>query len=670
MRKRLFPAGISMGRKKRRKTSGKEASCPGRGGIQHGTARKTAGSGALFPHFGDLNFWLVAVLVFLVFFRPLVSGVVYPRSNGYFQILLVAAFCVFLLKIFIAGGNFYKTSAGVPVAAFLLWMVPSLFFSVYRGDSIREVYNFLGYAVLFMLAANMLRSERKKEVVLAALILSAAAVSLYAVYQYYWGLDRTRMFVESHAGHEHLPEFMSRLATQRAFSTFVYPPALAGFLITVFPPCLAMALVEVNRVKRLLLYAASVLALFALVLSFSKGGWLALVMAGILFGILWMKFMDRKTGKIATALLLLLAAAGGIAIVSGMEARAAVEGFLASYRVRYEYWQPTAAMISDYFLTGSGPGTWGAVYPEYKLLEAGETQMAHNNYIQVAVETGPLGLAVFLWIWVAVIWGGIKFLAGGRGAKKERAVVLGCISGVAAFLVQSAGEFTFYIPGVAVPVFFLAGVVLSSEKETPRFIRFRGGWRAAWPALAVVIAVALILMIRKPLKGDGYFEKARARLEAGDLPAAEVFLERAMDAFPQDASYYFHTGMLYEARPGFLDEAIRMYSEAVGRNPESSQLRYRLANALWEKSGGEDNEYREKALAHMGAAVSRYPFRPKYRVILGRMYHLAGMEGEAAREYRKALEYESGERMALSRQRLEEQLEEARRWLEEIDRQE
>lgn len=623
--------------------------------------------GALFPHFGDAGFWIIAGLVLTVFLRPLVSGVSYPWSNTWFQIIVIVLFSFLAVRVIRGGVRFYRGPAGIAAACLLLWTGVSSVFSVYPAASLRELYNVCGYVLFFFLVVNLLRSDRKREAALNALFASTAIVSVYAVYQYYWGLDKTRLLVEMYHAGEFVPEFIKRLGTQRAFSTFVYPPALAGFLTVVLPAAFAMFLREKEKIKKYALLAVCFLSAFALVLTYSKGGWITLAASAVFFALIWMKYVRKRLhrGAVIGVLALGLALAG--AVFSGVEGRATARGFIVSYLVRYEYWLAAPGIISEYPLFGSGPGTWGAVYPEYKLLEAEETQMAHNNFVQAAAETGPAGLIIFVWFFGAVMLAGFRRLRAGEGSAGEKLLAAGALTGVFAFLFQSLGEFTFYIPGVAVAVFLLSGILCSVRAGEGSAGPASSGRKLLYSALVVAVAVMLIVFFRKPMAGDRYYEKSLELAGEGRVIAAGIMLDRAIESFPAEARYYYRKGMVYESRPGFLEEAVGFYQKAVRLNPMSSAAHSRLAHACWRLSGGEDNEYRDKALYHMEQAVSRYPFAPLYRVSLGRMYHLSGKERSAAEQYRKAIEYESGERMTLRRERLLEQLEDVKRWLEEIE---
>ena len=75
--------------------------------------------------------------------------------------------------------------------------------------------------------------------------------------------------------------------------------------------------------------------------------------------------------------------------------------------VEREYmWRSGTALWMDHFWVGVGPRNLGAAYPAYKLpddpwLPERRFTHLHDNPLQIAAERGALGLAAWLWVWIA-----------------------------------------------------------------------------------------------------------------------------------------------------------------------------------------------------------------------------------------------------------------------------
>ena len=110
----------------------------------------------------------------------------------------------------------------------------------------------------------------------------------------------------------------------------------------------------------------------------------------------------------------------------------------------------------DYRLTGSGLGSFYAVFPKYKNeLEAGGFyRHAHNDYLEFASETGIIGLAL---LGMIMIWTmGVALVAQyRRGDPLMRGISFAAIMGITAILIHSTVDFNLQIPANALTFMLL-----------------------------------------------------------------------------------------------------------------------------------------------------------------------------------------------------------------------
>ncbi len=87
---------------------------------------------------------------------------------------------------------------------------------------------------------------------------------------------------------------------------------------------------------------------------------------------------------------------------------------MATLEVRMEMWASSFAMWKDASLFGHGAGQWKVEYPRYRSereielstlgrQDAVAPRTAHDDPVEIAVETGTVGLALFLAFWLAVL---------------------------------------------------------------------------------------------------------------------------------------------------------------------------------------------------------------------------------------------------------------------------
>lgn len=195
--------------------------------------------------------------------------------------------------------------------------------------------------------------------------------------------------------------------------TFVNKNHFAGMLVMVLPFAwllfwerkrehLSFALLLADR--RAMAAAFSVLLLLiTLVGSQSRGAWLALAV-GLVMALL---LNIRGQALLRFALV-------GVAVVStlglligvGLES---IQQLLGSREHDYQrmlQWEDTIAMVPDFWLLGSGLGTYDLVFTQFKSADLGYFRYdhAHNDYLEFLVTTGGAGLLLLVLALVNGLW--------------------------------------------------------------------------------------------------------------------------------------------------------------------------------------------------------------------------------------------------------------------------
>lgn len=176
-----------------------------------------------------------------------------------------------------------------------------------------------------------------------------------------------------------------------------------------------------TRIANLLFVPA---ALVAVVLSASRGGTLAVAVAMLAFPLGWrrLRLSDRRT--IQLLLLAMLAAVPfawseiRTAVGSNVERISTVGDEIAagSLNERELIWSMGMDAFAARPILGVGGGAFAAAIER----DAGLRQLAHNTFISVAVETGPIGLTIFL----AVLLTTVGPLLTGANARTMPAIIM------------------------------------------------------------------------------------------------------------------------------------------------------------------------------------------------------------------------------------------------------
>lgn len=227
----------------------------------------------------------------------------------------------------------------------------------------------------------------------------------------------------------------------------VHPNQLAG-LITLFLPLLVSLLFAppaelAARPRRLALLAATLWTAWILLLTQSRGGWVAALAGLVVLSVLWALTLPRSwtrsalrlalVGLVAAAILLIFRI--GPETIWGLWANPPQEtavGTLTTLNFRKELWPWAVTAISDFPLTGVGLGAFRLVafrlYP-LPLSPQFDIGHAHNVFLQTALDVGLPGLAVYLAILLVAVTVGWQVA---RSGADYRAISLGILAGLVA----------------------------------------------------------------------------------------------------------------------------------------------------------------------------------------------------------------------------------------------
>ncbi len=231
---------------------------------------------------------------------------------------------------------------------------------------------------------------------------------------------------------------------------------------------------------------------WTLIITYSRGGLLALfgaaVITGVLFFIKHNKALGTAALRSAATILLLLgmaASVGGMLYhtlapesataqspardaLTRMDTRNVVTdrgtdislqelADPASMRLRFTYWQVGMRMFQDNPISGVGLGNFGLAYPIYQHPTDGDVREAHNSYLQIFSESGLVGGLFFVGFWGVVLWGLL------RGLWRERdplhhLLLAGGFCGLLAFLAHALIDINFSHVGLSMLSIAWAGL--------------------------------------------------------------------------------------------------------------------------------------------------------------------------------------------------------------------
>ncbi len=394
------------------------------------------------------------VLLALIFFRPFVSGIIYPWSNTFTLFIILSLSLLWLISL-MGKRKFqlFSTPLNLPLFSLLFIATLSTIFSLNRGESLPVLFQLISYLLFYFLIVNHL-SWPKVPRTLTLFLTAGFLLSLYAIYQHRFALPSLyqRLDTITALGSGEIEEIRGRIASHRVFSTFVLPSSFAGYLALVIPLGIGLFISRSSLQEKILLGIVVLTMLWALFLTLSWGGILSLILA-----LFFIFLILLKKAKWFIPILLILLLLLGIASFHS-------EDLYSKVTLRLYNWRSAIEIVKDHPFLGTGIGTFATVYPRYKFPQANEVHYAHNWYLQVASEMGILGLGALFWLLAILIKGGIKTLRSEK-EKSQRALLAGLLAGGFAFLFHNLIDMDAYVPEIALLWWAMVGLVMVKSGE-------------------------------------------------------------------------------------------------------------------------------------------------------------------------------------------------------------
>ncbi len=373
---------------------------------------------------------MLIALIAVLFIRPFFSSHAFPFAHALCTVALTAVAAAWLInrraRVTI---NDYVLC--VPVALSLMAALSS-WHAAAPVVAARESANYAVAALLYLVGRTFSAEERPA--VMRMMAAAGVCAAILAIYQYYAGFSHTLAYL--HAQGKADAFTLDYLQRRRAFFPFVTPNILAGYLT--MAGCLAAGVV------RGWWYLAPLA--WALMLTKSIGG---MATAGSAVLVYMLARGKRRVYVLATVIAIAMLG-GGVLVQRHLHSlRHQDPAFSTSMRL--EYWQQAATLIARHPLAGVGAGNFNLPRSRY----------AHNSYLQLWAELGPLGILAFLaaiGVLAAAVWRRRKT----GPLSREQAALAAC---VAAFLVHNIVDFGFFLPEVNFLWWLTAGMLLTSFHE-------------------------------------------------------------------------------------------------------------------------------------------------------------------------------------------------------------
>ncbi|HET9952072.1 MAG TPA: O-antigen ligase family protein [Candidatus Eisenbacteria bacterium] len=509
--------------------------------------------------------------------------------------------------------------------------------SVHYGKSLEAMLNLLAILGLFLATLFLVRGSGAVRFLAFAQILCALPVAILGILQHY------------------RPELVPAGSSYpgRALGPFGQPNRLGGYLIAVLPLALTLSFITQDRMARGLLLGSVVILSLGLILSFSRGAWIAFAIAAVALAVVLVRWpaLSPRPAQLAVTLGALLVPA--LLLLPSVLSRVATkpqaekawnlpfdperEG---SAAMRGAVWQGALSAAESRPLLGWGVGAFREAFDRSKSAtmkrleaEGGRTSdQAHGYYLATLVERGVPGLAVFVLFAVAALAAGAAVIASGAPAE-ARLLAAGLVASALALLAHAVLEDNLALAPHALLLHANLGLlVLSAPGARKRANRSR----AFGAAGAAVALVALVVGLQSARAEAAAIEATRDGA-AGAVRAAQAGYVKAARLAPWTDSYAIGEAKASEA----LGEYVRAegaFERAVSINPSDPVTKHEFARLYLAHEERFEAGARARATTLLEAALAQNPYYAEIRNDLGVARLRAGDREGAKRAFQEAAE--------------------------------
>lgn len=592
--------------------------------------------------------WGIVLLVALI---PLIFVADGYRSYNVIKVSTAGVIVLFLTLLWLSRMNETDTfhlagnPLNLPLAIFYIVALLSLLRTTNLYEGLKGLAELSIYIFFFLLVVNHLKKEETVALIFDLIIFSASLASIYDI----WvnkGIDFTT-------------------ARDLHLSSFGHPNFAAQYLVIAIPLTISRFLISPTLLRKYLYLTCLLVMTLFLLLTKTRGAWLALAVSLPLMFILLI-WQQRKIGRkkiifskgtvaavilaiLVLSLILLLPPQGLLFGKSHPLLVRAISTFdLSDYsvKVRLNLWQDVLKMAAHRPILGWGIGNFKVAHHLFRTLAerqaTGEGIIfgeAHNDFLHLWVELGIFGLLAFIWLLLTALKMGKRLMAELKDNYRGL-TTLGVLTAIIGTIVHAFFSSNLQIPATALTFWLMMGILavnynqeiasLGSERPIGRKRRNKFRYMGIW-ALEIGMVFIILPFFIQPLISDYYLQKGIEQSLNRNFPDALSAFNRSLKFEPQNIRAHFEQAEVLRGLRKF-DQAIASYQRTQHLFPFYEPIYNNLG-----ASYAEEKKYVEAEKEFLKATEIN-PLSYSGHLNLAWLYHLTGRTAEAEKQFIQALD--------------------------------
>ncbi|MBA7511047.1 hypothetical protein ES705_03037 [subsurface metagenome] len=597
---------------------------------------------------------IALVILVPVIFYPRLVRVFNPPKELTFEILVIICLMFWTFKMISREKiKFIRSPLDFPVLAFMAICTLSLLWSDSPYITLKELPPFLIGPLLYLIITNNINNEKQINRIIKAMLIIGGLLGIYGIFQY--------------NNMDFFSFWQGNVGRRKVFGLSGNVGYFAGYLIFPLPIAVSLFFVCNNKIKKTLLLIGVLAMGGALLATLTRGAYLALGISSIFVFLLFLSSHGisflKENKKIFIVILIAILITTFLflipnplnrqdTLISNIKSRISIARLsnFSFIKERLEIWGFTTLMIKDHPLLGSGLGTfkYNTLRYQAKFLDQGQNRdiylfksvsdKAHNEYLQLGVELGIIGLGIFLWLIISYFSYGAKKLKSIKD-KYKLGIVIGLMGSIVAFLVDGLFWFPLHLPTNTAMFWLILGLTIVTIKTR---VSDAGKTDLKQKDSDVIIKETENINLDKKQKKAGDKDNDNIYRFKPILYLSILLLATILSitiARPFIAQTYWYRGFREIERENW-NTAIKIYEEALRWDPYFGPIYYDIGKILQNKElYGVARKYLEKA--------EKYIDHPDLPLDLAIIYLKSGMLDEAVIKLKQAISYQPHEGLML-----------------------
>jgi putative inorganic carbon (hco3(-)) transporter len=481
----------------------------------------------------------------------------------------------------------------IPLVLFACWIMVRNIFSPMKLLSWKETELFLLWIGLFFVGIDVFRNKKSMQVALWCMIGTGAIVAIYGIIQYF--------------GYDPMP-WAGRTAPKGkdiVISTFGNANYVAEYLQPILLVATIWFIFATNKLWiKIIASITALIILTCIVVSGAREAWIGLPLVALIGGLVLRKSTKdqvpstkntRQTKSLIiwmVVILVLLVIAVGIVHQYSSRGTGWLKTQVYSlsdvhqFQERFLIWQVAIQMIHEHPIWGFGAGGFRINYMDHliQFMEKDNNQIyiptlngwqgsnasqSHNDYFQLTVDFGLIGIALYFWFIATLFWFGIRAIRTSTDPN-QKLQGIGLFLALVAILIDSMVNFPLMLPANGLPFWILLALfnnTIQTETQTmpdkrPNKI-MKLPVRIIGSIIVLILGLVLLSAIYHSVQASVLLKKGRKAAMLGQNKPALDLLHKSVALDPFENETRFALGFVYQ-NIGQSNQAIDQYSQAYG----------------------------------------------------------------------------------------------------------